>query len=418
LYEADQQIIAAVNYLVNRRKCKVVVVGADDTDVAIRLTSLYDTLVSATNSIIGLLRGKSSNKQWVDLYGVSVKIKETFPFALRGYVLKSLTGFHAFTGSDHTSQFEGVTKACAWTNLTRACEIDEVLGKEFLLALAAFGTPDFEKEREVLQQFSTSKAIVLSDALKRENSMKHLITLERLLCCVYGCSDYSTANEARHMRFCGYRSRPHLNLPTQNALVQHILRSDLGAEGWYLALHDPTVVDPDPTGRGWISEDGSWRAVGITCQHAPKELLSRMTCGCKTGCTSNRCKCMKIGMACSLACSCTGCNNGKPHPPPPINIAAEEGATAAAEAAGDEASGPTMDTADEHFEDEDAGKKWTGLSPKRADLNVFEVLFSERTCRGDMPIPRRVSSPSSSLHTLMPSDRTRQSRSRRLLIVL
>ena len=42
---------------------------------------------------------------------------------------------------------------------------------------------------------------------------------------------------------------------------------------------------------------------------APDELLELTHCGCRSGCSTNRCSCKKAQLQCTDACSCTGCVN-------------------------------------------------------------------------------------------------------------
>ena len=42
---------------------------------------------------------------------------------------------------------------------------------------------------------------------------------------------------------------------------------------------------------------------------APDEILEHVQCGCKTGCTSNRCSCCKANLQCTSICQCNHCSN-------------------------------------------------------------------------------------------------------------
>ena len=42
---------------------------------------------------------------------------------------------------------------------------------------------------------------------------------------------------------------------------------------------------------------------------APMVMIELSVCGCKSECSTNRCKCRKNGLPCMDTCKCKGCEN-------------------------------------------------------------------------------------------------------------
>ena len=55
--------------------------------------------------------------------------------------------------------------------------------------------------------------------------------------------------------------------------------------------------------------NGRLEITWISIPIAPDSILSFINCGCKTGCSTNRCSCKKAGLKCSDLCKCEGCEN-------------------------------------------------------------------------------------------------------------
>ena len=70
----------------------------------------------------------------------------------------------------------------------------------------------------------------------------------------------------------------------------------------------------DPTEWGFRIKNGLLVPVMIDngVRMAPDAVLDFINCSCTTGCKSNRCSCVKLGMPCNLSCTnCEGrdCDN-------------------------------------------------------------------------------------------------------------
>ena len=65
---------------------------------------------------------------------------------------------------------------------------------------------------------------------------------------------------------------------------------------------------------GWLKQDQhtlliDWDSDVNMSQIRERVALIRRGCGCKSGCSSGRCKCKKSGTLCGPGCKCTGCTN-------------------------------------------------------------------------------------------------------------
>ena len=71
-------------------------------------------------------------------------------------------------------------------------------------------------------------------------------------------------------------------------------------------------VQLNPEEWRWKMKDGAYVPITTDLQPAPEEMLSVISCRCKTGCKSQLCTCCKHGLHCVATCkSCYGeqCDN-------------------------------------------------------------------------------------------------------------
>ena len=60
----------------------------------------------------------------------------------------------------------------------------------------------------------------------------------------------------------------------------------------------------------WIwDEENSWYKAVITLLWVLESIIHFSVCKWKTGCSNQRCKCLKIGLKCWEMCQCQGCEN-------------------------------------------------------------------------------------------------------------
>ena len=60
----------------------------------------------------------------------------------------------------------------------------------------------------------------------------------------------------------------------------------------------------------WLTYVGRTSQCLMMLPPDPTALLELVSCGCRTGCASNRCSCHHAGLLCASACSCNNCANG------------------------------------------------------------------------------------------------------------
>ena len=178
-----------------------------------------------------------------------------------------------FTGCDSVSSFYGKGKRKAWKTAmeTDSQETFKTLGNE------------------------VSPTEMLCEALSR------------YVCALYG-HECDSVNEVRCIMFrLGSFSDESLP-PTHDCLTKHIERANYQAFLWKRCLI-PLMVPPSPLENGWILSQGKLSINWMESNIAPDQLLEHINCGCKAGCSTQRCSCVKAGLPCTDLCKCINCNN-------------------------------------------------------------------------------------------------------------
>ena len=62
---------------------------------------------------------------------------------------------------------------------------------------------------------------------------------------------------------------------------------------------------------GWEIKDVQVLVKRTTMPVAPDNILENVNCGCRSGCSSKRCACVKAELKCTGLCSCNNCMNIK-----------------------------------------------------------------------------------------------------------
>ena len=138
----------------------------------------------------------------------------------------------------------------------------------------------------------------------------HILTYEveeaivRNVCRIYGMSDVQSTDSASVTLF--KKGRPaESQPPTTDALHYHILRAHYQCLIWNQAhLLKPAL--PVPNGQGWIMKDGQLKPELMSLTPVPEACIEVISCGCKMGCRTTRCKCRKVTLSFTGACHCTG----------------------------------------------------------------------------------------------------------------
>lgn len=188
----------------------------------------------------------------------------------------ALPGFHAFTGCDTTSQFQGKGKKTAWA-----------AWKTFPEVTSAF------------------IAMTGNHWLSQDSSAFSL--MERYTCVLYDkATDLSKVNELRKYLF----SHKCLSMkdipPTQAALLQHSNRAVYQASIWSNSLQAIQAA-PSPKEYGWVESDQTWTPLWTRLPEAAKVCRELLKCGCKAvPLCSRNCRCKNAGLPCTALCKCSG----------------------------------------------------------------------------------------------------------------
>ncbi|KAK7113984.1 hypothetical protein V1264_000124 [Littorina saxatilis] len=137
-----------------------------------------------------------------------------------------------------------------------------------------------------------------------------MVALERFVVLLYdktsNCVDVNNAR--KHLFTKTGRQIDHIP-PSKEALIQHCKRAVYqGAHIWSQASN-PTPPLPDPSDWEWQFVKGNWHPLWTTLPQASETCQELLKCGCKTGCSSKRCKCFKTGLKCTALCICNGCSS-------------------------------------------------------------------------------------------------------------
>ena len=132
--------------------------------------------------------------------------------------------------------------------------------------------------------------------------------LERFVVLLYDSnSPCNIVNGARKKLFAGKGKTVENIPPTQDALLQHVRRATYqGGHIWSQSLLLQPKL-PSPSDWGWRSVDNCWHPVWwTTIPDAAKCCPELKRCGCRTGCLTRRCKCVKDNIPCTSLCACDG----------------------------------------------------------------------------------------------------------------
>lgn len=100
-------------------------------------------------------------------------------------------------------------------------------------------------------------------------------------------------------------------LPTYTALQRHVLRATYVLKLVFSISSNRCVVLNECFNYGWVNGKGD-RPVEIDWDDTEvvESFISPfVTCGCKAGCNSKRCKCYRTEATCNIKCRCKNCKN-------------------------------------------------------------------------------------------------------------
>lgn len=191
----------------------------------------------------------------------------------------ALRGFHAFSGCDTVSFFNGKRKRSAFS--------------------AWLASPDVV----------TDAFIELGKATPVLNSSV-MSALERFTVLLYRPKSTSwSVDSERQLMFVSENKSLFAIPPTAAALHQHALRAAYQA-GVVWGRCQKACEVPGPTNWGWVQDGVEWQPLWTTLGDIWESCRSLDICGCGTPCNTLRCSCRAAGLDCILACkickaSCT-----------------------------------------------------------------------------------------------------------------
>ena len=183
-------------------------------------------------------------------------------------VCTALLGFHAMTGSDQTGKFNGFTKKTCWDTFIQSTD-------DILDAFIHLGTTDMNHD---------------TDFKSLESFVVHLYSRNRV---APGLADSS---ELRWNYFFKNQSESQKMPPSSGTLCQKALRAhNTSLQQKSARIPSPQLPYPEDYGCKWDNQHQMYDAIMTTLPPAPESVIELTLCGCKTGCNTNRCKCLKNG---------------------------------------------------------------------------------------------------------------------------
>lgn len=263
--EADTRLLLHAKHA-SDNDFSVVAIKSPDTDVFLLMVAMKQNF----SADLHFITGNQNQSRIISVNEVCDKVgSET---------CNLIVGFHAFTGCDSVSSFYGKGKKKAWKVLSenpKGKDAFRILGNE------VYPTEDLY---EILVEF---------------------------VCALYGHKDMTCVNEVRYCMFRLGSFSDECLPPTRDCLKKHVQRANYQAFIWKRCLL-ALIVAPSPAGRGWELKDEELTIHWMTSNVAPDQLLEFVNCGCKKGCSTQRCSCLKAGLRCTELCKCQNCVNTVP----------------------------------------------------------------------------------------------------------
>ncbi|CAH3174764.1 unnamed protein product [Porites lobata] len=249
--EADTRIILHCIH----SDAEFLVVACQDTDVFCLLIAHIDKMRCKQ---LWMKAGTSKKPKYLPIHTVRERLKNSVS------KIETILPFHAITGCDTVSFFAGHSKKTAWKAFAHHQKLLESLG----------------------------------DGNLDDTTVK---SVEKFISRVYNAANVEGCNEARAALFSRCRS-PEALSPTSDAARWHIARAHFQAMIWRQA-HETNPTLPLPETMGWTkSDDGKLVPKLMTLAPVPESCTEMITCGCKSGCSTNRCSCRNVRLPCTGAC--------------------------------------------------------------------------------------------------------------------
>ena len=173
-------------------------------------------------------------------------------------VFKGLLGFHALTGSDLTGKFFGLSKLTSWDTYMASPQ-------------------------------STLKAFENLGRVLDEETEENLVNFVSELYMKQRAKSVTTVGALRWHLLPIFQSESNRLPPTHKAFRQILIRAHLTALQWNSShLPSPELTDPNEYGWKWDQTKKIFEPVMTVNLPAPDLVMELISCGCKTGCQTDR----------------------------------------------------------------------------------------------------------------------------------
>ena len=261
--EADTRIFLHAWHAA-RNGYKSLMVDANDTDIIVIAISQMTFLKEIGLELMWIRFGKGQHTRWIPIHDL---VSTLGPEKTNGMLF-----FHAFTGCDVVSAFNGKGKKTAWQTWN-----------VFNDASATFA------------KLSHSRSEIEESDLQ---------VLERYVVLMYDRSSATfSVDEARLDLFARKQRSYDMIPPTQSVLKEHAKRAAYQASHIWGQCANRQPDAKCPSEWGWAKRGDDWEVVWTMLEPISKSCRELTKCGCNTECGA-RCKCVKNGLCCSLLCSC------------------------------------------------------------------------------------------------------------------
>ena len=255
--EADTRIFLHAQNVSSQTNAPAIVIRSSDTDVMV-LAIFFKRFIATPMYI----QRQAQNKRW-KYVSVSTLCEKH-----GADICNALPGFHAYSGCDSTSGFNGKGKKTFF---------------KLLISDASF-------------RHAMSK---LGDEI--HPSPRIMQACEKAVCKIYK-HNYNDVNRVRYdMLTKGIES--HDVPPTKDSLILHTERANYQAYIWKNST-ELGFLPCKADGHGWKEKEGFLVIHWMTQDPAPKSVLELVSCkNCKK-CNTRRCPCRAKGFKCTDSCGC------------------------------------------------------------------------------------------------------------------
>ena len=245
-------------------------VYSPDTDVFLLLLHHYESLPLSTY----FRTGKGEKER-------DINIRNCYE-GIGGNRAAAVLGLHVLTGCDQTGRFAGKSKSTWWKSFTNA-------DANIIQALTVLGNGEHLPDLFTLEQIERFVVDTYSEGKK--------------------AGSISTLAKLRWFLFSKFQHHASQLPPTASALKYKVFRSH------YICLNlkrsNVFIQNLPPAQHYGLELNGcSLDAILTDNLPPPLALIELSVCGCKSDCSTRRCKCLKNNLVCTDMCKCLeNCSN-------------------------------------------------------------------------------------------------------------